>query len=350
MSPSARQVSHPEAWNEPLKKPPSELMQKRLLKALWKAEKHHGSMSTYFGYYSKRIQRLQLDGCEGLCVKFHADIASIAQKILGGASRDDIFQQVASAVNCTSTSTADDINQSIDMCASLITMTEIGFDDNSVGLSGLTAIPWKSGPLNDTLKHYFCPQKTLQAGRPKLSKVFTARNMSRIAGIEILWTTNLADHLRLVDDDRAVFIFHCASFLQLQKSLDNNPFPSSFIQETLDTLALLFPSSDNETSKWLKSLEVIDPRLSKCGSLLTRERRFENFNYWHDQLVILKQAFDESSPRNISQWWFDRRNGVQWYTFWIAILVFVVTIFFGIVQSVEGALQVYLSYKSMQST
>lgn len=132
-------------------------------------------------------------------------------------------------------------------------------------------------------------------------------------------------------------------------SLENSLFPESFLQETLDTLALLFPSSDSETTNWLKGLTKIDPRLARCGSLRTRERRLENFNYWHDQLVILKQAFDESSPRNISQWWFDRRNGVQWYTFWIAILVFAVTIFFGVVQSVEGALQVYLSYKSMQS-
>lgn len=126
-------------------------------------------------------------------------------------------------------------------------------------------------------------------------------------------------------------------------------FSESLIQEALDTLALLFPSSDNETANWLKGLTKIDPCLGRCGSLRTSERRLENFNYWHDRLIILKQAFDESSPRNISQWWFDRRNGVQWYTFWIAILVFVVTIFFGIVQSFEGALQVYLSYKSMQS-
>ena len=35
-------------------------------------------------------------------------------------------------------------------------------------------------------------------------------------GIEIKWTTNLEDHLRLVDDDRAVFIFRGANFLQFQ--------------------------------------------------------------------------------------------------------------------------------------
>ncbi|UKZ54559.1 hypothetical protein TrVGV298_008368 [Trichoderma virens] len=350
MNPNVTQISQVEALNEPLQKfPISSSIQEGLLEALWQASDRHGSMSPYFKYYSKRIQRLRLDGCDGFCADSHADITSIAKRILSGAPRDDIFQQVAFEAKCTSESAAVDVNHGIDMCASLLVMTEIELNGSSAGLSGLTAVPWKNGSLNEALACYFCPQKTLQADRPKLGKVFTARNLSRIAGIEIRWTTNLADHLRLVDDDQVVFIFHCASFLQLQKSLDKSPFPDSFLQETLDTLALLFPSSDNETTNWLKSLTKIDPRLARCGSLRTRERRLENFNYWHDQLVILKQAFDESSPRNISQWWFDRRNGVQWYTFWIAILVFVVTIFFGIVQSIEGALQVYLSYKSIQS-
>lgn len=49
------------------------------------------------------------------------------------------------------------------------------------------------------------------------------------------------------------------------------------------------------------------------------------------------------------QWWVDRRIGVDWYMFWIAVLVFAMTIFFGIVQSLEGAMQVYLAYKSMQN-
>ena len=39
---------------------------------------------------------------------------------------------------------------------------------------------------------------------------------------------------------------------------------------------------------------------------------------------------------------------MQWYTFWVAILVFVMTVFFGFVQSVEGALQVYLSWKALE--
>jgi preprotein translocase subunit SecG len=35
------------------------------------------------------------------------------------------------------------------------------------------------------------------------------------------------------------------------------------------------------------------------------------------------------------------------YTFWVAVLVLVLTIFFGLVQSIEGALQVYASFKDI---
>jgi hypothetical protein len=69
-----------------------------------------------------------------------------------------------------------------------------------------------------------------------------------------------------------------------------------------------------------------------------------NFTFWHDRLVILKQVFDETRPSTLSQWWSDRCNGVQWYAFWVAILVLALTIVFGFVQCVEGALQVYKAF------
>jgi hypothetical protein len=91
----------------------------------------------------------------------------------------------------------------------------------------------------------------------------------------------------------------------------------------------------------------LDPNIVRCSAPRAHERRFEEFYFWHDRLVILKQAYDESSPRELTRWWNDRRNPVQWYTFWIAIMVFATTVFFGLVQSVEGGLQVYLSWKAV---
>jgi hypothetical protein len=127
-------------------------------------------------------------------------------------------------------------------------------------------------------------------------------------------------------------------------------FPKDLAEETLNTLALLFPSSDMETEQWFTKLrltheyDTLDSQLTKCGYLKTGKRQFENFKFWHDRLVILKQVFDESHPSTFKQWWHDRRNGVQWYTFWVAIVILFLTIFFGLVQSIEGALQVYKAY------
>ena len=82
----------------------------------------------------------------------------------------------------------------------------------------------------------------------------------------------------------------------------------------------------------------------QCAYLRAEDRQIENFKFWHDRIVILKQFFDEAEPSTLAQWWYDRRRGVQWYTFWVAALILILTIFFGLVQSVEGALQVYKAF------
>lgn len=129
-------------------------------------------------------------------------------------------------------------------------------------------------------------------------------------------------------------------------------FPPALIDETLRTLALLLPEHDRHVEKWFTGHQTklqrrrklpLDPLARECGQLKVKERQIENFEYWHDRLVILKQVFDEAEPSNIKQWWYDRRRGVQWYTFWVAALVLGLTVVFGVIQCVEGALQVYLS-------
>lgn len=83
---------------------------------------------------------------------------------------------------------------------------------------------------------------------------------------------------------------------------------------------------------------------TRCGHLKASDRQIEIFTFWHDRLVILKQIFDEAEPSTISEWWYDRRKGVQWYIFWVAAMVLALTVFFGAVQCVEGGLQVYKAY------
>ena len=137
---------------------------------------------------------------------------------------------------------------------------------------------------------------------------------------------------------------------------NSNILPPDLISETLLTLSLLLPEHDKDVEIWFERQQAgvrkrrklhLDPLARECGQLKVQSRRIENFKYWHDRLVILKQVFDEAEPSSIRQWWCDRRRRVQWYTFWVAALVLALTILFGIIQSVEGALQVYLAYRAL---
>lgn len=284
----------------------------------------------------------------------HAEVIEIASKIQQDKERVGLHQDVSQhpgghQPNATA------VDGSLNLCSRLLLMMSVG--EPPLGIDGPNTMRWATGTLREFAERHFGhgAGSRLQPDKPQIGRIFTALNLRKIGGMRIEWTRNLADHLRLVDDDRTVSVFDCVAFLRFQKRCvvgsRQQLFPSGFVDETLRTLSLLLPQNDGKTQAWIGAqIEEygLDPLLAECGSLATQERRFENFNYWNNRLVILKQALDESRPRTLSQWWFDRRNGVQWYTFWVAILVFLVTIFFGLVQSIEGALQVYLSWKALK--
>ena len=215
---------------------------------------------------------------------------------------------------------------------------------------GPSPLPWvdDNTSLKAVLAKHFITSSNV-SGNTKFDEDFTAFNLQRLAGLEIRWTDNLADHLRLIENDRTLCIFHHATFLRHENS---NIYPEGLIQETLRTLNLLFPRNDSSTQKWLRTsyssskhtTSPPDSALLHCDRMMSDDRRAANFTFWRDELLTLKDKFDQPRPTSMAQFWYDRRNKVQWYTFWIAVLVLCLTIFFGVVQSVEGALQVYKAY------
>jgi len=235
------------------------------------------------------------------------------------------------------------LNNSVDLAARLYLMMSIG--DSKYAVSSGTSETWDEGNLKNFLSLYFSEPQELRNSNIKLEKSFNAFNLGRIAGIKVKWTNNLIDHLRIIEaDETTVEIFHHASFL---KHVKHQLFPPGLLEETLRTLALLFSPHDSATEKFFHALDdttVLDKQLTCCAPLHLRERQIEKFEFWHDRLVMLKQAFDQSRPATLSQWWHDRRNGVQWYTFWVAIVVLFLTIFFGMAQTILSAMQVYKAY------
>ncbi|KUJ11004.1 uncharacterized protein LY89DRAFT_654631 [Mollisia scopiformis] len=213
---------------------------------------------------------------------------------------------------------------------------------SSVVVTGETR---QQGALSTVIADHFEPPVLNE--KVKLDKVFNARNLQQICGIKIRWTSNLADYLMMRNDDTAVEIFHCAAFLRCHEN--SSLFPKGFIEETIQTLAILLPEHNKDVKTWFKSQQkLIDTAIfqlaRECGQLKKSVRQIKNFVYWHDRLLILKQVFDEAEPSTASQWWNDRRKKVQWCTFWVAALVLLLTIFFGLLQGIEGALQVYKAF------
>jgi hypothetical protein len=63
-------------------------------------------------------------------------------------------------------------------------------------------------------------------------------------------------------------------------------------------------------------------------------------------LVLLKEAVEDARPTAtvLVEALRDSRKSERWLSSWIAIVAIGLTLFFGLVQSVEGAVQVYKAY------
>jgi hypothetical protein len=171
-------------------------------------------------YYSKECTNALHDGGRHVASRTHADIVSCAAKLRSGMPREDIKASLRSKLSTHHANDDEMLDNAIDLTASLLLMANFGC--YSYGFSGRNRVCWttttsKGCSLREFLESYFEPERKLANESVKLEKVFKASNLDRIAGLEVVWTDNLADHLRLTDDDRRVHIFHHASFLETQR-------------------------------------------------------------------------------------------------------------------------------------
>ncbi|RSL55959.1 hypothetical protein CEP53_006943 [Fusarium sp. AF-6] len=246
----------------------------------------------------------------------------------------------------------------------LILMVEIGSLEKSFGFMYHTAqcpLPqWTENDLTSLSRRLFPFSPQIDCSGVSIPPTFDAWSLENVAGIKIEFTDNLADHLRLANNDTQLYVFHHVAYLEHQRHISNSQnavLPDGLAEESLRTLAILFPQSDHWSSLrstrrrrvWLERLRTnssrtIDSRLTCCGTPNMDDRQLGNFRFWRERLVIIKDVYDESTPNSFSQWWYDRRNGVQWHNFWVAIVILGLTAFFGLIQCILAAVQVYKAY------
>ncbi|CAO2655365.1 Nn.00g104290.m01.CDS01 [Neocucurbitaria sp. VM-36] len=311
----------------------------------WSLSRHDNDpFGAYWKFYHRECERALHDGGRHVLARTHQDLLDVVAALKRGESRETIQLDLRKKLTKTHDNEDELVDRSIDLAAGLWLMVDFG--NTPYGFCGRRQLQWSGQSFKDCVASGFDSTPWLGHKGVKLQRVFNALNLDRIAGVEILPTSNLLDHLRLIDDDTKLYVFHHASVLKCQ--VHNTTLPDGLVVETIRTLALLFPQSDPAISDWSRQLSTfveLDSHLLLCGHLKTDDRQIENFTYWHDRLVVLKQVFDEATPRNLSSWWHDRRNGVQWYTFWVAVVVLCLTTAFGLIQSIEGALQVYGTFR-----
>lgn len=340
-----------------------------LLVALWQIDTTSlqkcckGYFDPYWTYYQETCAHALNEGGRHNAARSHQDILDLTRRMIDGKEREELQETIRAGLTKVHANEAEIVDSTINLAASLLLMIECGGTQH--GYSGNEQLEWASGTLQHCISAYFKPLVQLGHDGVKLSRNFNARNLDKIANVKIVPTTNLLDHLRLTDDDTKVYVFHHAAFLKIQPEksvkicrqvatrtdIASSPLPKDVINETLRTLALLFPENDAPSRRWCRRLpdfRSMDPQVLFCGYLKTDNRQIEKFVHWHDRLVVLKQVFDEATPRTLSQWWHDRRNGVQWWTFWVAIVVLSLTLMFGFIQCITGIMQVYAAFHPAQ--
>lgn len=186
-----------------------------------RSAKNRNTWGDYFDYYHGQCDFAVNSGGLTRVLRSHGDIIRIAQLLRDPENtRESIKDKERAIHDPTDTDISDDlIYSAIDLVVRVSLMVYVGekrdFEDVVTG--GERTLPWNSGRLDALLESDFKDTGSLAKEHVKLEKLFNASNLERIAGLRIVWTRNLADHLRVRNDDTEVAIFHYVSFLNTQK-------------------------------------------------------------------------------------------------------------------------------------
>ena len=215
-------TSAPKGLDSSLWSPIDTTTRRDLVASLWdngnaqlKSSDEHGALNPFFQYYAAQIVfMLHTDG-RYTSVRTHRDLTNIIGHLRQGKTKDQIKQELRAVTLPTNLEDPDEaIGRSIDLAGRLLVMLALG--QVPQGFSGPRGVPWDSNTsLKQCVAHCFHPTQVLQAERVRLEKMFVGGNLHRIAQITIVWTDNLADHLRMFEHETRVAIFHHASFLEI---------------------------------------------------------------------------------------------------------------------------------------
>lgn len=117
-------------------------------------------------------------------------------------------------------------------------------------------------------------------------------------------------------------------------------YPAAFLRETAETMALLFPLAEKSHKNWHRGVKKRADVDVEAGVAANAPRNLDHFYYWRERLDAIQNHYDQTSPKKLRQWVHDRRDSNRFYTFWLAVTAIVLTLLFGLIQSVTGIIGV----------
>ncbi|OHE90432.1 hypothetical protein CORC01_14274 [Colletotrichum orchidophilum] len=250
----------------------------------------------------------------------------------------------------------DEISRSLDLIARL--WLTINFDTLPLGqmYPNPTQVAWEDNKsLNQAIKSQFAmnhadSNHSVELHRGRIPSAFNMAILCERYNFSIRWTHNLADHLRIDGESGKITVTLYEHIVCLWNHLQyspNCPIPQSLLEETLDSLILLFPYEDPGTMKFLKRENKNFWRLGRCGR--TRKAELDDFFHWKQNIRRLLREYDQP-PRGTQQLRLDRegRNFLEFSTFWTALAVAILTILgiaFGTIGTAYAIKAYNLSYK-----
>jgi hypothetical protein len=190
------------------------------------------SVDRYFEYFETQC-RLALYNWEkyDLSELRFRHVTEVAGMLKAGARRDEMEIYLAERLLGDCSVIASEI---VDLTVRLLLMVPVWSFWQGVS-PGETSLTWVEGTVGGALKRHFRGRGAskseenvqIMIEQPMLlEKSFTAMNIEEVAGMRVVWTTNLLDHLKMRHEDNSVAIFHHASFLSYQKNKYVFPYPA----------------------------------------------------------------------------------------------------------------------------
>lgn len=101
-------------------------------------------------------------------------------------------------------------------------------------------------------------------------------------------------------------------------------------------------------SKRQSRVSDIEFHLAGLDRRLPPTQLFDEYPIWGDRLRMLKAYMDSQKPKGIRGLWQDKRDGLQWYTFWLVVIVGSASVFLSALSLVASVLQTVGTYRGLE--